>query len=167
MRGETRAIALGGMLTAVAVTVMCLGSVIPVNTYICPVLAILICRPVLKNCGRKIAFCYYLATMALSLMLAPDREAAIVYALVGYYPLIQPVFHKIRVRGLRILAKLGFFTLTGAASFALSMYVLGQWGQMLPGEWVLMGVTLLVWDILLMMVDVLLIVGVRIPRRKS
>ena len=38
--------ALGGMLTATAVVIMCLGSIIPVNTYFCPVLCILITRVV-------------------------------------------------------------------------------------------------------------------------
>ena len=36
--------ALGGMLTAVAVVIMSLGSIIPVNTYLCPVLCILMTR---------------------------------------------------------------------------------------------------------------------------
>ena len=53
--------ALGGMLTAVSVVIMCLGSVIPINTYVCPVLCILVTRPVLDRCGRRIGWCYYLA----------------------------------------------------------------------------------------------------------
>ena len=68
--------ALGGMLTATAVVIMCLGSLIPVNTYVCPVLCILITRVVLERCGRRIGWCYYIATAVLSLMLAPDRQAA-------------------------------------------------------------------------------------------
>ena len=53
--------ALGGMMTAVAVVIMTLGSLIPVNTYICPVLCILLCRTVLDLCGKKIAWCFYMA----------------------------------------------------------------------------------------------------------
>ena len=44
---KSRQMALGGLLTAVSVVIMSLGSLIPVNTYICPVLCILITRPVL------------------------------------------------------------------------------------------------------------------------
>ena len=50
--------ALGGMLTAVSVVIMCLGRVIPINTYVCPVLCILVTRPVLDRCGRRIGWCY-------------------------------------------------------------------------------------------------------------
>ena len=39
----SRQMALGGMLTAVAVVIMCMGSIIPVNTYICPVLCRMCC----------------------------------------------------------------------------------------------------------------------------
>ena len=31
---QSRQMALGGMLTAVSVVIMCLGSVIPINTYV-------------------------------------------------------------------------------------------------------------------------------------
>ena len=91
---QSRQMALGGMLTAVSVVIMCLGSVIPINTYVCPVLCILVTRPVLDRCGRRIGWCYYLATAILSLLLAPDREAALVYAFLGYYPMIRPFLRK-------------------------------------------------------------------------
>ena len=145
--------ALGGMLTAVSVVIMCLGSVIPINTYVCPVLCILVTRPVLDRCGRRIGWCYYLATAILSLLLAPDREAALVYAFLGYYPMIRPFFEKLGpVKG---VAKLVFFTLAGAAAYGVLLLVMGVGAAMNEG-WLLTAVTVILWDALFLLVDRLL-----------
>ena len=166
---NARSIALGGMLTAVAVVIMNLGSIIPVNTYVCPVACILITRPVLSVCGKKIAWCYYLAVAVLSLLLAPDREAALVYVFLGYYPMIRHLFGKIRPKGLRILAKIGFFTLSGAAVYALLIRIMGV-EEVLGGtgtlEAVMLGAAVVLWDLMLFMVDRLLELDIRRRRRK-
>ena len=145
--------ALGGMLTATAVVIMCLGSLIPVNTYVCPVLCILITRVVLERCGRRIGWCYYIATAVLSLMLAPDREAALVYAFLGYYPMIRPFFEKLGV--FAWYAKLLLFTLAGGASYGMLLLVMGAGAAMSEG-WVLTVVTVLLWDALFLLTDRLL-----------
>ena len=150
---QSRQMALGGMLTAVSVVIMCLGSVIPINTYVCPVLCILVTRPVLDRCGRRIGWCYYLATAILSLLLAPDREAALVYAFLGYYPMIRPFFEKLGpVKG---VAKLVFFTLAGAAAYGVLLLVMGVGVAMNEG-WLLTAVTVILWDVLFLLVDRLL-----------
>lgn len=145
--------ALGGMMAAVAVVIMNLGSVIPVNTYICPVLCILLCRPVLERCGKKIGWCYYLAVTVLSLLLAPDREAALVYAFLGYYPMVRPWFQ--RLGALAMPAKLLFFTVMGAASYGVLLFVMGAGAAMEEG-WVMTAVTVILWDVLFLLVDRLL-----------
>ena len=148
--------ALGGMLTAVSVVIMCLGSVIPINTYVCPVLCILVTRPVLDRCGRRIGWCYYLATAILSLLLAPDRAAALVYAFLGYYPMLRPFFEKLGpVKG---IAKLVFFTLAGAAAYGVLLLVMGVGAAMNEG-WLLTAVTVILWDVLFLLVVRLL--GIR------
>ena len=152
--------ALGGMLTAVAVVIMCLGSLIPLSTYLCPVLCILITVPVAENCGRRIGWCYYAATAVLSLLLAPDREAALVYAFLGYYPMLRPFFEKLGP--LKGPAKLAFFTLAGAAGYGVLLLVMGAGGAMDDG-WLLTAVTVILWDALFLLVDRLL--GVPPKRR--
>ena len=152
--------ALGGMLTAVAVVIMSLGSLIPLNTYLCPVICILLTRPVIERCGRRIGWCYYLATAILSLMLAPDREAALVYAFLGYYPMIRPFFEKLGA--LAWFAKLMLFTLAGAASYGVLLVVMGAGAAMTEG-WLLTAVTVLLWDVLFLLVDYLL--GVPMKKR--
>ena len=160
MSASSRQMALGGMMTAVAVVIMCLGSLIPVNTYVCPVLCILITRVVLERCGRRIGWCYYIATAVLSLMLAPDREAALVYAFLGYYPMIRPFFEKLGV--FAWYAKLLLFTLAGGASYGMLLLVVGAGAAMSEG-WVLTVVTVLLWDALFLLTDRLL--GVPLKKR--
>ena len=166
MRNHASRMAFGGMMTALAVVVMSLGSLIPVNTYVCPVLCMLIHRPVLERCGRRLSWCYYLAVAALSLLLAPDWEAALVYLCLGYYPMIRPWFQRIRPAFLSTSAKLVFFTLAGAASYALLMLVVGVDAVMAEyegAEWLLM-LTVILWDVLFVLVDRLL--GSRLEKKK-
>ena len=160
MRTSSRQMALGGMLTAVAVVIMCLGSLIPVNTYLCPVICMLLTRVVLAQCGRKIGWCYYMAAAILGLMLAPDREAALVYAFLGYYPMIRPFFQKLGA--LAFPAKLLLFTLAGAASYGVLLLVMGAGAAMEEGI-LLTAVTVFLWDLLFLLVDHLL--GVPLKRR--
>jgi len=150
-------LAFGGMMTAVALVIMNLGSLIPLNTYICPVLCILITPMVVKQCGKRIGWCYYGAVSFLALIMAPDREAALVYVLLGYYPMVKPWLDR---QTLSILWKLALFTGAGWVVYALTVYVLG----ISPEEGgLLAAITLAVWDLLFVMVDLLL--GTRFKRR--
>lgn len=90
MRSKSYPIALGGMLAAAAVVLMCIGTILPIATYAAPVLCMLLGQTVLKLCGRRIAWAWYGAVMVLSLLLAPDKEAAAVFAVLGYYPMVKP-----------------------------------------------------------------------------
>ena len=89
-------IALGGMLAALAVVLMSLGTLIPVATYTCPMLCCLILQLVLKLCGKRIAWAWYGAVTILSILMAPDKEAAAVFAAIGYYPVVKPNMDKSR-----------------------------------------------------------------------
>ena len=168
MANASRRMAFGGMMTAVAVVIMSLGSLIPVNTYVCPVLCILLTRPVTERCGKRLGWCYYMATALLSLLLAPDREAALVYLFLGYYPLIRPWFQRIRAKAVRIIAKVLFFTASGGCVYGLLMLILGMEAMMVEfqgaGIW-LLAVTVVLWDVMLLMTDRLL--GMKLKRRRK
>lgn len=88
------AVALGGVLAALAVVTMCLGTLIPVATFICPMACILMAQAVRKTCGSRYGWAWYGAVAILSLLLAPDKEAAAVFAALGYYPLVKPRLEK-------------------------------------------------------------------------
>lgn len=84
------AVALGGIFAALAVVVMGLGTLIPVATFVCPVLCMLMLQIVLKICGGRMAWAWYGAVAFLSLLLAPDKEAAAIFLFLGYYPIVKP-----------------------------------------------------------------------------
>ena len=78
-RTPASSIALGGILAALAVVIMSMGTLIPVATYVCPMLCALLLKLVMNACGRRIAWAWYGAVAILSLLMAPDKEAAAVF----------------------------------------------------------------------------------------
>ena len=96
MRSKAYPVALGGMLAAVAVVFMSIGTVLPVATYAAPVLCMMVGQVVLKICGSRIAWAWYGAVAILSLLLAPDKEAAAVFLVLGYYPIVKPKLDRIK-----------------------------------------------------------------------
>ena len=90
---QASAIALGGVMAALAVVFLCL-TVIPVATFVCPALCMLLLRIVARQCGRRIGWAWYGAVAILGVLLAPDKEAAAVFVFLGYYPLLKPVFDR-------------------------------------------------------------------------
>ena len=88
------------MLAAAALVLMCVGTIIPVATYAAPVLCMMVCQVVLKCCGSRIAWAWYGAVAILSLLLATDKEAAAVFAVLGYYPILKPKLDRTKAKWL-------------------------------------------------------------------
>lgn len=83
-----------------SVVLMCIGTILPVATYAAPVLCILVGQAVLKLCGSRVAWAWYGVVAVLSLLLAPDKEAAAVFLVLGYYPIVKPRLDRIKGRWL-------------------------------------------------------------------
>lgn len=133
-------IALGGMLAAVALVIMCLGGLIPLATFICPMFSTLTGFLVFWFCGKKIAWCWYLAVAVLSLLLSPDKEAAMIFLFLGYYPFLKPWFDKHKFgwlcKFLLFNAAIGvmyvlILQLFGMSKLASEYAQLGFWGSIL------------------------------------
>lgn len=123
MRNElTKKVALGGLLVAVAIVIMCLGGLIPLATFICPMLCALIQFVVLRFCGKKLAWAWYGAVSILSILLAPDKEAAYVFVLLGYYPIMKPWLDRCK---LSWLWKLLYFNGAVLLLYAVALRILG------------------------------------------
>lgn len=123
MKHQTRSVALGGILAAVAVVIMAMGALIPLSTFICPMLCILVMRVVLLQCGSRMAWAWYGAVAFLSLLLCPDREAAAMFCFLGYYPIIKPWFDGLKWAK---AAKLLFFNAVILLMYWMLMNVLGM-----------------------------------------
>ena len=107
-------------MAALAVVIMCMGGIIPVATYVCPMLCALLLAVVLRLTGRRIAWAWYAAVSVLSLLLGPDKEAAAVFLFLGYYPILKPWLDR---RKAPFLWKLAVFNLSIGTLYALLLYL--------------------------------------------
>lgn len=107
-------------MAALAVVIMCMGGIIPMATYVCPMLCSLLLAVVLRLTGRRIAWVWYAAVSLLSLLLGPDKEAAAVFVFLGYYPIIKPWLDR---RKVPILWKLAVFNLSIGLLYTLLLYL--------------------------------------------
>lgn len=123
MRSDyVKKIAISGLMAALAVVIMCFGGMIPVATYVTPVMCTLIGNVVFKLCGQKLAWTWYVAVCLLSLLLSPDKEAAAVYTFLGIYPCMKPFIDKFK---LHILLKFLYFNLIALSAYHLLLQLLG------------------------------------------
>ena len=110
-------------MAALAVVIMAMGTLIPVATFVCPAFCMLILQMVLKTCGGRTAWAWYGAVALLCLLLAPDKEAAAIFAFLGYYPIVKPLLD--RSKG-KWLWKLLLFNTAIAVMYFLLMNLLGM-----------------------------------------
>ena len=121
-QNNARKIALGGMMAALAVVIMCLGGLIPIATYVCPMLCCLTAFFVLGFCGKRIGWAWYIAVAILALLMSPDKEAAVIFLFLGYYPLIKLTVER---RKLSVVVKFLFFNVSILAAYWVLIQILG------------------------------------------
>lgn len=163
MRKKTKDVALGGIMAALAVVIMCMGGLIPIATFVCPMLCMVLLVFVFRSCGRRIAWAWYGAVSILSVLLGPDKEAAAVFLFLGYYSIIKPRLDRLR---LKWLWKLLLFNGAILLMYWLLMGVFGM--TQLSAEFeelgtVLTAVMLLLGNVIFFLLDHLLD---RLPRKK-
>ena len=156
--------ALGGVLAALAVIIMNMGGLIPVATYVCPMLGMVLLQVVLKTCGRRYAWAWYGAVAVLGLLMSPDKEAAAVFVFLGYYPILKPKLDK---RKGKWLWKVLLFNSVILVMYWLLMHLFGM--AQLAAEFEEMGVimtvvTLILGNVTFFLLDKLL--GMRYVGRK-
>ncbi len=115
--------ALGGVTAALAVVVMSLGGILPVATYILPMLACLELGLIAPRLGRRGGWVWYCVVSLLALLLCTDKEAAAVYLFLGYYPLVKPRFDRFRIP---FVPKLLLFNAATLTMYALLIHLFGM-----------------------------------------
>lgn len=124
MKQHTRRVAVSGMMVALATAILLMGGVIPAATFCGPALAGLMLVPVMAEGGTRLALGAWLAVSALGIMLCADKEAALVFAFLGYYPAVKWRLDGRLKRRLRLAVKLILWNASAAALLALIFYVL-------------------------------------------
>lgn len=119
---RSRAMALCGLLMALGVVILTLGSLIPLATFVCPLLAMLCLLPGLCEYGAGAALLQYGGTACLGLLLCADKEIALLYLFLGWHPCIRPRLE--RLPGvLRAAVKCGLFSLSVTVMYLLLLRV--------------------------------------------
>lgn len=139
MNHSAKQIAFGGVMAALAVVIMCMGGLIPVATYVCPMLCAIILQLVVRSCTRRIAWAWYGVVTFLSLLMGPDKEGAAVFLFLGYYPIVKPWLDR---RKTKWLLKALLFNTSILAMYALLIHLFGM--AALAAEFSELGTALLV-----------------------
>ena len=89
-RRQSRKVALCGMMAALSVLALAGVGALPLTTFVCPMLAMACLVPVVCGYGTGTGLLLYAAVSLLALLLCPDREVALLYVFLGWYPGIRP-----------------------------------------------------------------------------
>lgn len=176
MKHSSAMIALCGLMGALAVVIMLLASFIAIGTYAGPVLAGIAFIPVVCDYGGGIAAALYAVVSAICLILIPDKESAVIFLFLGWYPAARAGFNRIKPKLLRLMAKLISFNAAVFAAYWLMLNVFGM--AELAGEYqsysagfflllvILGNVTFVVYDLALSKLTPAYILKIR-PRLKK
>lgn len=126
MKKKTRAIAYGGIGTALTFVLCWLGSVTASAKIIMPAVCGILLMVFLRHISGKVALAVYVASSVL-LLLLPNRLTSFAYILfLGYYPLLCESLKKLPV-WLRRLLKLAVLTAVGCIMLFAGAAMLGLW----------------------------------------
>ena len=122
---ESQKIALCGVLGALSVVLLLVGNILQIGTSAAPMLACFLLIPVLEEYGARYAVMLYAVVSVLSVILVPDKELALFYALVlGYYPALRVRLDGICSSVLRWAAKFACFNGATVAMYAFLIVVI-------------------------------------------
>lgn len=124
--GKSVRVAFCGIITALCTVLMFMTSLIPTATYALPALSGVLLIAVVVELGAGWAWPVYVAVSILSLLLAGDKEAAMLFVLFfGYYPILKAAIEKIPRKSICYLLKFAVFNASMVIAFLLSIWVLG------------------------------------------
>ena len=150
---RARPLALSGVLTALAVALLCMGGVIPGMIFCAPILAMAVLLPVLEELGPKAAGTAYAAAAILGLLLSPNRETALVYVFFGWYPILRPKIAALPSRLLRLLARLAVCNIAVLVLYGLVLRLMGLTADLPESVWYLNAALLAAGNVVFLLTD--------------
>ena len=98
---------------------------IPIGTYALPALAGALCVIIVVEMGVKWAIPVYIAISVISLLLAADKEAVVLFiAFFGYYPILKAKLESLHKKLMEYLIKFAAFNAAMIIAFFITIYVL-------------------------------------------
>lgn len=118
-------IALGGIISALCLVCMFLTGVFPFATYALPAIAGVLLIVVVIELGKRWAWLVYVVVALLSLLIAPDAEAKLIFILFfGYYPIVKASIEKMKKPVMGWLLKFAIFNAAVISSYFLAIGLL-------------------------------------------
>ena len=123
---KTIRLAFCGIITAFCTMTMFLTGLISIGTYALPAFSGILLIVIVIELGAGWAWPVYIASSVLSLLIAGDKEAAMLFVVFfGYYPILKAYLEKIRHKIVSWLLKFSVFNAAMVLAFFLSIRLLG------------------------------------------
>ena len=107
---KSKQVAAGGIASSLCLLLMFLTGIFPFATYALPAMAGSLLVVVVLELNRATAVMVYISVSLLSLFIAPDKEAALIFIFFfGYYPILKGLIEQIRIRPLELAIKYALF----------------------------------------------------------
>lgn len=120
MSKNVRKLAIAALCAAVAAAILVLGSMLPTGRLAIAAVAGLATAAALIECGYLFALLQFIAAAVLGILLAPAKEASLLYCLLlGWYPIVKSLFERLRFPWLAYICKAASFALAVAAGYLL------------------------------------------------
>ena len=136
-RNQSKLVALGGICSALSVVLLLVSSIIPLATYIAPMLAGIALMPLKEEMGSKSAFTAFIACSVLSVLLVPEKECVMMFVfLLGWYPIAKDYIDRQKSRFFKLIEKLVIFNVSITAGYFVLIklfsmgYILDEFGGM-------------------------------------
>ncbi|NLO45108.1 MAG: hypothetical protein GX107_01195 [Clostridiales bacterium] len=118
--------AIGGIVSALSLTLLFMLSVIPFLTYALPALAGALIIIIVIELGKSWAAGVYATVSILAVLLVPNKEAAVMYvAFFGYYPIIKSLLESRMKKLPSLIIKTAVFSVSMLASYYLMIKFMG------------------------------------------
>lgn len=148
-------IAFGGIVSAICIALEFSVGILPIFLYVFPIICALLMSVLFEECGLKTSLCAYVGVSLLSLLICPDKEAALIYVFFfGYYPVVRAYIQKIKSGILKLAIKLSLFNISMVCAYLILIKLFGVTDSLESGAWfwVLMLIT---GNIVFIMFDIL------------
>lgn len=162
---SSKKIALSGMLSALNVLVMFIGSIYQTLDLTTAAAASLTVVFAMVELGTSYAVSIYVVSSILAVMFLPNRSPAIIFAIfAGFYPILKAYLQRIRSKWLAFVAKLAVFNLFFTAIIAAGKYLFMLPDDFYSFSWVIYilgNVTFVLYDFALDRLILLYIVKIK------